>query len=105
MCIRDRVSTQSTWDKIKIQNFLIQKIMIIQENNKLQKTAIGIDFGSLKSVISVINKEGAITLLQNEASKVETPNIVIFNPQKERLIGQTAKDQETRYLNLSLIHI
>ena len=48
--------------------------------------AIGIDFGSSRSVIAVVKKRG-VDVIANEGSNRETANIVGFG-QKERCMGE-----------------
>ena len=47
--------------------------------HSLQVGAIGIDFGSSRSVLSVA-KKGGVDILANEASLRETRNIVGYGP-------------------------
>jgi len=48
--------------------------------------AVGIDFGSLRSVIAVA-KRGGVDILANEASNRETPNCIGFGD-NERYMGE-----------------
>jgi heat shock protein 4 len=74
-------------------------------------SAIGIDLGSLVSVIAVVQK-GGVEIISNEASYRETSNAVGFGT-TERLLGEMAKAKMksnykntvnffTRYLNLDM---
>lgn len=72
---------------------------------------IGVDLGSLRSVIGVV-KKGGIEILMNEGSYRQTPNLVAFT-NKERNIGDPAQIKFktnfrntisffTRFLNLNI---
>lgn len=54
---------------------------------------VGIDFGSLHSLIGVARHRG-IDIITNEVSNRTTPSLVGFGP-KQRSIGESAKTQET----------
>ncbi|KAG5341034.1 Heat shock pss like protein [Termitomyces sp. T112] len=54
---------------------------------------VGIDFGSLHSLIGVARHRG-IDIIANEVSNRTTPSLVGFGP-KQRTIGEAAKTQET----------
>ncbi|KAF5385908.1 hypothetical protein D9615_002681 [Tricholomella constricta] len=54
---------------------------------------VGIDFGSLHSLIGVARHRG-IDIITNEVSNRTTPSLVGFGP-KQRAIGEAAKTQET----------
>ncbi|KAG6918066.1 hypothetical protein DXG01_016723 [Tephrocybe rancida] len=54
---------------------------------------VGIDFGSLHSLIGVARHRG-IDIITNEVSNRTTPSLVGFGP-KQRSIGEAAKTQET----------
>ncbi|KAF9462328.1 heat shock protein 70 family [Collybia nuda] len=54
---------------------------------------VGIDFGSLHSLIGVARHRG-IDIITNEVSNRTTPSLVAFGP-KQRAIGESAKTQET----------
>lgn len=54
---------------------------------------VGIDFGSLHSLIGVARHRG-IDIIANEVSNRTTPSLVAFGP-KQRAIGESAKTQET----------
>ncbi|KAG6865525.1 hypothetical protein C0991_001847 [Blastosporella zonata] len=54
---------------------------------------VGIDFGSLHSLIGVARHRG-IDIITNEVSNRTTPSLVAFGP-KQRSIGESAKTQET----------
>ena len=59
--------------------------------HSLQVGAIGIDFGSSRSVLSVA-KKGGVDILANEASLRETRNIVGYGP-IQRYSGEAANAQ------------
>lgn len=52
----------------------------------LQSAAVGLDFGSLRSVVAVA-KKGGVEILANEASFRETSNCVGYGTQ-ERFLGE-----------------
>ncbi|KAF8149402.1 heat shock protein 70 family [Crassisporium funariophilum] len=54
---------------------------------------VGIDFGTLHSLIGVARHRG-IDIIANEVSNRTTPSLVAFGP-KQRAIGEAAKTQET----------
>jgi len=54
-------------------------------------SAIGIDFGSQKSVVGVVRR-GGIDIVANEVSSRSTPSVVGFGP-KERFLGEAALTQ------------
>ncbi|KAG6827596.1 hypothetical protein H0H92_011193 [Tricholoma furcatifolium] len=54
---------------------------------------VGIDFGSLHSLIGVARHRG-IDIIANEVSNRTTPSLIGFGP-KQRAIGEAAKTQET----------
>ncbi|KAL1919826.1 uncharacterized protein VTP21DRAFT_1757 [Calcarisporiella thermophila] len=55
-------------------------------------SVVGIDFGSLQSVIAVARNRG-IDVITNEVSNRATPSLVSFGP-KQRYLGEAAKSQE-----------
>ncbi|KAL4435761.1 hypothetical protein ABPG74_015729 [Tetrahymena malaccensis] len=63
----------------------------MSQNHALQIGAIGIDFGSSRSVIAVA-KRGGVDVIANEASLRETRNIVGYGP-AQRFTGEAANAQ------------
>jgi heat shock protein 4 len=55
-------------------------------------SVVGIDFGTLKTVIAVARNRG-VDVVTNEVSNRATPSLVGFGP-KSRYLGETAKTQE-----------
>ncbi|CCX05166.1 heat shock protein 70 family [Pyronema domesticum] len=55
-------------------------------------SVVGVDFGTLKTTISVARR-GGVDVIVNEVSNRSTPSMVAFGP-KSRYIGETAKTQE-----------
>lgn len=63
----------------------------MSQNPAMQIGAIGIDFGSSRSVIAVA-KRGGVDVIANEASLRETRNIVGYGP-TQRFSGEAANAQ------------
>ncbi|EGR34876.1 hypothetical protein IMG5_001050 [Ichthyophthirius multifiliis] len=63
----------------------------MSQQQNLTQGAIGIDFGSSRSVIAVA-KRGGVDILTNEASLRETRNIVGYGP-KQRFMGEAGNAQ------------
>ncbi|ORX95062.1 heat shock protein [Basidiobolus meristosporus CBS 931.73] len=55
-------------------------------------SVVGIDFGSLQSIIAVARNRG-IDIVCNEVSNRTTPSLISFGP-KQRFLGEAAKTQE-----------
>ncbi|KAK9720193.1 adenyl-nucleotide exchange factor sse1 [Basidiobolus ranarum] len=55
-------------------------------------SVVGIDFGSLQSIIAVARNRG-IDIVCNEVSNRVTPSLISFGP-KQRFLGEAAKTQE-----------
>lgn len=55
-------------------------------------SVVGIDFGTLKTVIAVARNRG-VDVIANEVSNRATPSLVAFGP-KSRFLGEAAKTQE-----------
>ncbi|KAM3485804.1 hypothetical protein MY8738_001090 [Beauveria namnaoensis] len=55
-------------------------------------SVVGVDFGTLKTVIAVARNRG-VDVVTNEVSNRATPSLVGFGP-KSRYLGETAKTQE-----------
>ncbi|RSL80596.1 Heat shock protein hsp88 [Fusarium oligoseptatum] len=55
-------------------------------------SVVGVDFGTLKTVIAVARNRG-VDVVTNEVSNRSTPSLVGFGP-KSRYLGEAAKTQE-----------
>ncbi|EQB47064.1 hsp70-like protein [Colletotrichum gloeosporioides Cg-14] len=55
-------------------------------------SVVGVDFGTLKTVIAVARNRG-VDVITNEVSNRATPSVVGFGP-KSRYLGESAKTQE-----------
>ncbi|KAJ2998035.1 adenyl-nucleotide exchange factor sse1 [Globomyces sp. JEL0801] len=63
-----------------------------QNLNNLQMSVVGIDFGSLNTVVAVARNRG-IDVITNETSNRATPSLVSFG-EKQRFLGEGAKTLE-----------
>lgn len=72
-------------------------------NASLHLGAIGIDFGSSRSVIAVA-KKGGVDVIANEASLRETRNIVGYGP-IQRYSGESANAQVISQIFYSILII